>query len=146
MAGLKRGCENMTLEEAIERFERQKEFAQAALESGIGAMPGESNGMYLERKEMAEWALLALREIKARPTEWGKTVILQNTFERGLDLPVLWCRPKDGPCTRGGRELDCREEWMRECVGKWMKKPAEERWKEVRNLFGKKGEQKDERH
>lgn len=53
----------MTLEEAIERFERQEKAAQAVLDSGFGTLPGESNRLYLERREMAKWALKGLRAL-----------------------------------------------------------------------------------
>ena len=51
--------------EAIERFEKQLTAAQAVLDTGFGASPGESNHLYVVRKEMAAIALEALRQPEA---------------------------------------------------------------------------------
>lgn len=51
----------MTIEDAIERFERQLNSAIVVLDSGFGTRPGEDNRLYRERKEMAEITLAALR-------------------------------------------------------------------------------------
>lgn len=56
----------MTREEAIKRFEKQLKGAIAVLDSGFGTLQGESNRLYLERKEMAEFALAALQEQEER--------------------------------------------------------------------------------
>ena len=56
----------MTREEAIKRFENQLKSAIVVLDSGFGTLQGESNRLYLERKEMAEFALDALREQEKR--------------------------------------------------------------------------------
>lgn len=51
----------MTIEDAIERFERQLNNAIVVLDRGFGTRPGEDNRLYRERKEMAEITLSALR-------------------------------------------------------------------------------------
>lgn len=56
----------MTREEAIKRFEKQLKGAIAVLDSGFGTHQGESNRLYLERKEMAQFAIDALREQEER--------------------------------------------------------------------------------
>lgn len=56
----------MTREEAIKRFEKQLKGAIAVLDSGFGTLQGESNRLYLERKEMDEFAISALREQEER--------------------------------------------------------------------------------
>jgi len=61
----------MDIEEAIDRFEKQLTAAQAILDSGFGALPGESNTMYVERVEMAQIALAALR--RQNPGRWPMT-------------------------------------------------------------------------
>lgn len=52
--------------EAIKRFEKQLSSALVVLDSGFGTRPHESNRLYVERKEMAEIALAALREQEQR--------------------------------------------------------------------------------
>lgn len=50
----------MTTKEISERFRKQLTSTEAILDSGFGELPGESNRLYKERKEMAEAALTAL--------------------------------------------------------------------------------------
>ena len=56
----------MTREEAIERFENQLKGTIAVLDSGFGTYPGESNRLYRDRKEMAQFAIAALQEQEKR--------------------------------------------------------------------------------
>ena len=54
----------MTLDEAIEKFERQEKVAQIMLSTEYGAMPGVRDHVHQERKELAEWALKGLWTLK----------------------------------------------------------------------------------
>lgn len=54
----------MTLDEAIEKFERQEKVAQIMLSTEYGTLPGVRDHVHQERKELAEWALKGLRTLK----------------------------------------------------------------------------------
>lgn len=77
----------MTKEEAIKRFEKQLKGAIAVLDSGFGTLRGESNRLYLERKEMAQFAIAALRDQEERENPKPLTL---DELRNMNGQPVWW--------------------------------------------------------
>lgn len=77
----------MTREEAIKRFENQLKGAIAVLDSGFGTRQGESDRLYRERKEMAQFALAALWEQEKRENE--KPLTLDELYAVRNREPIL---------------------------------------------------------
>ena len=76
--------------EAIVAFEKQLHSAQAVLDSGFGAHPGESDSLYRRYKEMAEAALSVLqeREERSKGCEYCNGDVDERPFLDSEDLYI----------------------------------------------------------
>lgn len=133
----------MTADEAIQELKLHLTHCAVLMPIAWAEKHGEGSRF----TEAYEMALQALRELKARPPLEEMVELVQKltwkTYETGCDLSALWCDCANGPCTAGG-EFDCRDEWIIGCIRRWLEKPAEERWEQVRKLFGTKQEEKSD--